>query len=379
VLAGPFGTRVLGDLGADIIKVGTAARSGGANSPDHPYYTMWNRNKRSVTINMASADGRAFARRLALKCDVIVENFSAGVLQRWRLDRAGLHSENPGATVISMGGVGQDGPWRDFVTFAPTIHALTGLTYLTNPPGEHLLGYGFSLTDHLSGLAGALAALEGVANRERTGEGIEVDLSQYELGMGLMAPTLIDFLANGVNPVPVGNRHPFGAWAPHGIYPALGDDRWVAIAVRGDDEWRRFAGLPGLELIGDPRFTTHELRVTNQDALDDAIRRWTADRDGGEVAELCQAAGLAAGPVQDARNLVESDPQLAARGFFGTTVGASLGEHGIDQFPALFNGDRPSTYDGVHAIGQDTFDVATELVGLSDNEVAALAEAGALS
>lgn len=379
VLAGPFGTRVLGDLGADVIKVGTAARSGGANSPDHPYYTMWNRNKRSVTINMASAEGRDFARRLALKCDVIIENFSAGVLQRWGLDRAGLHAEHPGVTVIHMGGAGQDGPWRDFVTFAPTIHALTGLTYLTNPPGEHLLGYGFSLTDHLSGLAGALAALEGIAHRDRTGEGIEVDLSQYELGMGLMGLSLLDYFANGVNPEPVGNRHPFNAEAPHGIYPALGDDRWIALAVRGDDEWRRFAGLPGLELIDDPRFTTHELRVTNQDALDADIRKWSSVRDANDLAELCEAAGLAAGPVQDARDLVESDPQLAARGFFGTAVGASLGEHGIDQFPALFNGERPSTYDGVHAIGQDTFEVASELLSLSDEEVADLVARGALT
>src|ERR1043165_6922727 len=89
---------------------------------------------------------------------------------RTRRTRAGLHETNPGVTVISMGGMGQDGPWKDFVTFAPTIHALTGLTYLTNPPEEHLLGYGFSLTDHLSGLAGALAALEGVEHRDRTGE-----------------------------------------------------------------------------------------------------------------------------------------------------------------------------------------------------------------
>ena len=107
-----------------------------------------------------------------------------------------------------MGGMGQDGPWKDFVTFAPTIHALTGLTYLTNPPGEHLLGYGFSLTDHLSGLAGALAALEGLANADRTGHGLSVDLSQYELGLGLMGPALLDFLANGRNPEPW-ERHPF--------------------------------------------------------------------------------------------------------------------------------------------------------------------------
>ena len=377
VLAGPFGTRVLGDLGADIIKVGTAARSAGANSPDHPYYTMWNRNKRHVTVNMGSEEGREFARNLASKCDVIIENFSAGVLRRWGLDRDGLRDTNPGVTVISMGGMGQDGPWKDFVTFAPTIHALTGLTYLTNPPGERNLGYGFSLTDHLSGVAGALAALEGIEHRDRTGQGLAIDLSQYELGLGLMGPAIIDYLANGTDPAPVGNRHAFGDWAPHGIYRCAGEDQWVAIAVRGDEEWVAFATLSGLG--SDARFATHDARIANQDALDAAISAWTAPQDAWAVAEACQAAGIAAGPVQNARDLAERDPQLAAREFFGTATAAPWGDYGIDRFPAFFNGLRPPVYDGVHAIGQDTFDVAGEVLGLTDDQIAELAATGALS
>jgi len=376
VLAGPFGTRVLGDLGADVIKVGTALRSGGANHPDHPYFVMWNRNKRNVTIDMGTEAGREVARKLAANCDVIIENFSAGVLKRWGLDRDGLHDTNPGVTVISMGGMGQDGPWKDFVTFAPTIHALTGLTYLTNPPGEHFLGYGYSLTDHLSGLAGALAALEGIAHRERTGEGIAVDLSQYELGLGLMAPAFLDYFANGVNPEPVGNRHAFGMDAPHGMYPCAGQDRWVAIAVRGDDEWSRFSRATG---ISNPDFATHAQRVANQDELDAAIVSWTQTRDAETVAETLQAAGVAAGPVQNARDLTTRDPQLAAREFFGSATAANWGEYGLDRFPARFNGTRPAAYEGIHGIGDDTFDVMTGLLGLTDDEVAELLANGALT
>ena len=377
VLAGPFGTRVLGDLGADVIKVGTGARSAGANSPEHPYYTMWNRNKRHITVNMGSEEGRALARKLAGSCDVVIENFSAGVLKRWGLDREGLRDANPGVTVIHMGGMGQDGPWKDFVTFAPTIHALTGLTYLTNPPGEHLLGYGFSLTDHLSGLAGALAALEGIAHRERTGEGLAVDLSQYELGLGLMGPAFIDYFANGVNPEPVGNRHPFAMQAPHGIYRCAGEDRWVAIAADSDGEWQRLAALIG-GLEADDRFANLEARLTNQDALDAALSEWTAQQAPEAVAELLQAHGITAGVVQNARDLSE-DPQLASRGFFGTANAAPWGDYGIDRFPALFNGKRPARYDGVHAVGEDTFDVATDLLGLSDAAVTELLASGALS
>jgi crotonobetainyl-CoA:carnitine CoA-transferase CaiB-like acyl-CoA transferase len=376
VLAGPFGTRVLGDLGADVLKIGTAVRGGGANNSEHPYYTCWNRNKRSVSVNMGSAEGRAVALKLAAKCDVIMENFSAGVLRRWGLDRDSLRETNPGISVISMGGMGQDGPWKDFVTFAPTIHALTGLTYLTNPSGEHFLGYGFSLTDHLSGLAGAFAAIQAVEHRDRTGEGLTIDLSQYELGLGLMGPALLDYLSNGANPEPVGNRHPHGAWAPHGIYRAAGEDEWVAVAVQGDVDWQRLGNLTGID---DTRFETHAGRLQFQDDLDAAIECWTKSRDRFQIANECQALGIAAGAVQNARDLAEGDPQLAARKFFGTAQAAPWGEYGLDRFPARFNGARPAIYEGVRQGGADTFDVLTEVIGLSDEEIAELMANGALT
>jgi crotonobetainyl-CoA:carnitine CoA-transferase CaiB-like acyl-CoA transferase len=377
VLAGPFGTRVLGDLGAEVIKVSSAKRSGGANSPDHPYYVCWNRNKKSVALDMTRTEARSIARELALRSDVIVENFSAGVLRRWGLDRDSLEVEHPGITVISMGGMGQDGPWKEFVTYAPTVHALTGLTYLTNPEGKFTDGYGFSLTDHLSGLAAALAALEGVEHRERTGQGLAIDLAQYELGLGVMGPTIIDYLANGTNPQPRGNRHPFDAWAPHGIYQCAGDDRWIAIAARGDDEWRRLAGMLGIE-PGGP-FATHGDRVANHRALDEAIALRTRREDQFDLAERLQRAGVYAGPVQHAGDLSERDPQLAARDFFGTARAEKWGEYGLDRFPARFDGRRPPVYEGVHLVGEDTFDVLSSLLGYDDERIAQLTADGVLS
>ena len=381
VLAGPFGTRVLGDLGADVIKVNSASRAGGANSPMHPYYVMWNRNKRSLDLNMASPDGLELARRLAARCDVITENFSAGVLRRWGLDRTALAATHPGITTVSMGGMGQSGPWKHMGTFAPTIHALAGLTYLTNPPGEHLLGYGFSLTDHLSGLAGALAALEGVEHRRRTGEGLEIDLSQYELGLAIMAPTLIDHLVNGAAHEPVGNRHPFRAWAPHGIYRAAGDDRWVALAVRGDAQWRALCEVMGRpELADDARFATHAARLQHEDALDALVEDWTRGLDRYDVMRRCQAARIPAGAVQDAADLANEDPNIAHRAALGTLTAYELwGEYGTDRYPALLGGMRPSAMEPVHPLGHDTFDVLTGVLGLEDEEIAALVAAGVLS
>ena len=380
VLAGPFGTRVLADLGAEVIKVGTTARATGSNMAAHPYYVCWNRNKKSVAINMATAEGRDVARRLATKSDLLVENFSAGVVRRWGLDRDSLLGVNPGISVIAMGGMGQTGPWKDFVTFAPTLHALAGLTYLTGVPGRSDIGYGFSLSDHLCGLTAAVAALEALEHRERTGEGLDIDLAQYEVMLGMMAPALLDHLANGANPEPKGNRHPFDAWAPHGIYRARGDDRWVAIAVRGDRQWHSLCSVMRRpELANDPRFASHEARIRHQDELDAAVEDWTRTLDRYEVMDACQAAGIAAGAVQDAEDLYRRDRQLAHREFFGTASCERWGEYGVDRFPAKFNGRRPGVYEGVHEAGADTFDVVTSLLGFTDEEAADLVARGVLS
>ncbi len=380
VLAGPFGTRVLGDLGADVIKVGTASRSGGANSPQHPYYVCWNRNKRHIMLNMATERGREVARQLAAKSDIIIENFSAGVIKRWGLDRESLSTVNPGISVVSMGGMGQTGPWKNFVTFAPTIHALSGLTYLTSHSDRRDVGYGFSLTDHLSGLAGALAVLEALEHRRTTGQGLAIDLSQYELGLGLMGPALMDGLANGTNPQPVGNRHPFDAWAPHGIYRCAGEDRWVAIACKGGADWTKLLEVMDAKVLAaDPRFATHASRIANQDAMDAAIEAWTRTRDRYAIQDACQAVGIVAGAVQDGADLATHDPQHAARAFFGTANSTLWPDYGIDRFPARFNGDRPNIYDGVHDIGADTFDVMSEIAGFDDEAIAELMADGVLS
>jgi crotonobetainyl-CoA:carnitine CoA-transferase CaiB-like acyl-CoA transferase len=380
VLAGPFGTRVLADLGADVIKVGTAARNAGANTLNHPYYLSWNRNKRNLSLDMRREEARDLARRLAGQCDAIIDNFSAGVLARWGLSREGLSETAPGVTVVAMGGMGNSGPWRDFVTFAPTIHAITGLTYLTNVPGRRDIGFGYSLTDHLSGVAAALGILEGVEHRRRTGQGLDVDVAQYELGLGLMGPALLDHLANGRDPEPVANRHPFDAWAPHGIYPTQGEDRWVALAVRGDDQWRAFCEVMGApELADDPRFGTHEARVANQDALDKCVSTWTAGQDRYQVMEWCQARGVAAGAVQDGADIATADPHLAARAFIGTIPTEDGGEQGAERFPALVDGRRPTTGYAARSLGADTFDVLTELLGMPPEEIGQLVADGVLS
>ena len=169
VLAGPFCTRVLGDLGADVVKIGTLTRAATGGGPESPYYVMWNRNKRLLQLNLARPEGRQIARDLAAKADIIIDNFSVGVLDRWGLEWDSVAKTNPRVISIAMSGMGVGGPWSSYVTYAPTVHALAGLTYLTSVPGRNDIGIGFSYNDHMAGLHAAvalLAALE-VASRDR--------------------------------------------------------------------------------------------------------------------------------------------------------------------------------------------------------------------
>ena len=171
VLAGPFATRVLADFGAEVLKVQTDVRAQGAHGNPYPYFAMWNRSKKSITLNMADERAHGVLRRLVEVSDVVVENFSAGVLDEWGAGWSELSSWNPGITYLSMHGAGEDGPWRDFVTFAPTVHALAGLTAISGPEGRIECGPGVALNDHVSGLTGALAVRAARAAPGRPGRG----------------------------------------------------------------------------------------------------------------------------------------------------------------------------------------------------------------
>ena len=171
VLAGPFCTRILGDLGADLVKVATNTRPVTGGGPESPYYSMWNRNKRLLQLNLARPEAQQIARDLADKADVIIDNFSVGVLDRWGIDWQSVAERNPRVISIAMSGMGASGPWASYVTYAPTVHALAGLTYLTGVPGRNDIGVGFSYNDHMAGFARGGGAAGGArcASRDWSG------------------------------------------------------------------------------------------------------------------------------------------------------------------------------------------------------------------
>jgi crotonobetainyl-CoA:carnitine CoA-transferase CaiB-like acyl-CoA transferase len=356
VLAGPFCTRILGDLGADIIKFQTAERATIVNDPNHPYFYVWNRSKRAVSLNMKHPRAGDVARRVIEHADVVIENFSAGVLARWGLSYEAVAEWNPEVVYLTMSGCGHEGPWSNLVTYAPTIHALSGLTYLSNPPGRGDVGPGFSLNDHAAGLSAAFSILAALEARERTGVGQHVDISQMETGAYLIGPAVLDYLVNDLEAQPVGNADPFEQLAPNDCY-ATADGRWLAVSCRDDEDWKRLAGAIGADAVA---------RVDG----DRIVRTWASTVTADRGQELLQSVGVPAGVVQDAGDLM-TDPQLIARGLWRHCDHGVFGERPFDRFPALWSAmDLEPYLPPPSYVGEHNFEVYEEIAKMDAGDIA---------
>ncbi len=387
VLAGPFGTRVLADMGADVVKIMSAVRERGRGE-DSPYSLMWNRNKRSLALDMRREESRVLARRLADEADIVIDNFSPGVLERWNVGYEIVSETNPGVIYVQMSGMGATGPWSSFVTYAPTIHGLGGLTHLTSVPGRGDIGIGYSYNDHQAGLHAAVAVLAALEGRRSTGRGQRVDLSQFEVGVNFAGLALLDWFGNGRSASPVANRDPYDNNAPHGCYPCAGaasdalvDERWVAIACMSDDQWRRLRDVMGdPEWAGDPKLAAATGRFEAADMLDQHMAAWTRGIEAEVVMERCQAAGVPAGVVQTGLDLGERDPQLKLSGFLVEIEEPhpSAGQTYADRLPIYFERTPCDEYRPAPVVGQHNAEVLSEWLGMSEGEVRQGEEAGYL-
>lgn len=377
VLAGPFATRILADLGADVVKINSRIRAG-PNAPDGPYYVTWNRNKRALALDMSRDESRAVCKRLGQAADVVIDNFSVGVLDRWGVGYESVRPANPGVVYVQMSGMGDDGPWSDFVTYAPTIHALAGLTHLTGVPGRQDIGIGFSYNDHCAGLHGAFAILAALEARRHTGRGQHIDLSQFEVGVGLAGPSLLDYFANGRSAKATGNALPYDWAAPHGCYPCAGarsdatvDERWVAIACMTDRQWDALR-----QLMGDPAWTRRPGLATAKGRVDDAdldanIAEWTRTLTATAVMARCQAAGIPAGVVQTGADLGDADPQLRHSGFLAPIEDPHpvLGRTYADRLPLRFEDTPCDVYRRTRRVGEDNVAVLADWLGMTEEQV----------
>ncbi len=379
VVAGPVCTRILADLGAEVIKIERrdsldfGDRRGGLTG-------SLMRGKQSIVLDLRRDGAVALARRLALASDVVVDNFSARVMPNLGLDHAALAAERPDIITVRMTGFGLTGPDRDHVSYGPTLQALTGYTLLMGEPDGPPAGFGYSYSDLAGGNAGALAVLGALWQRRRTGRGACVDLSQLETVASLLGPILLERAIDGATSVAVGNASPEGPAAPHGVYRCAGDDRWLAVTVLDDAQWRGLrSALGDPAWAADARFATAAGRVAHAPEIDGLLAAWTRTQDAEAAMVALQTAGVAAGRVADARDVCERDPQLAARGHFvsvstpeGGTVRVDGPPYLLSETPAAVRGPGP-------LLGEHTDAVLSRVLGCSADEIARLRADGVVA
>jgi benzylsuccinate CoA-transferase BbsF subunit len=384
-------------MGADVIKINSSERAVTTQDPHHPYYLMWNRNKRALALKMSDDSAKALARRLADEADIVIDNFSVGVLDRWGIGYNEVSQTNPGVIYVQMSGMGDGGPWSKYVTYAPTIHALCGITATTGVPGREDIGIGFSYNDHQAGLHGAVAVLAALQARRTTGSGQRVDISQFEVGINFIGPSLLDLAANGTKARPVGNDLPYDAVAPHGCYRCADQtketgadeatarqvsERWIAIACMNESQWQALYQLMGQpDWAAQDIFATQAARYEHRELLNEHLSAWTRNADALTLMQQCQQAGVPAGVVQDGADLVEHDPQLRQRGFLQPMDDEhpTLGPTWIDRLVIQFDTTPCDDYQRTRAVGEDSAAILKDWLGMDEATLAELNNAGVLS
>lgn len=316
-VAGPFCGQLLGDLGAEVIKVedpkaGDPMRRWGRSvgKGSSLWWSVLSRNKRSVTINLRNPEGQATLRRLIATADILLENFRPGTIERWGLDPNDLLAANPGLVVVRISGYGQTGPYRDRAGFGSVAEAMGGLRYLVGFPDRPPPRLGVAIGDSLAGTFGTLGALAALLVRERDGRGQIIDVAIYEAVMAMMESVISESALTGSVRGPTGTVLP--GVAPSNIYPTA-DGAWVVIGGNADTVFARLANAMGREeLTTDPRFVTHEARGQHQEEIDQLVAEWTSTYERAELVELLAESGVPAGPIFTAADIL-NDRHIRAR------------------------------------------------------------------
>ena len=385
--AGPSATRILSDQGAQVIKVESnqaLAVVGGPSSNTARGLGQrhnWNAGKRSISLNMKTDAGKNLARRLVAVSDVVAENFSGRVMPSWGLDYEGVRKIKPDIIMLSMSGFGRSGPWKDRVSYGQTLQAWSGFTNLTGFPDTRPSGPASAYSDAVGGMTGAQAVLLALIQRANTGLGQWIDVSQMEAMSTLLGTLVLELSVNKSNKTGVqrtGNRLSHGGGAPHSAYRCQGNDRWIAITVFTDEEWGSFVNAIGSPAwASEDRFATVDSREEHADDLDTLVESWTLNQSAEAAMQLLQTAGVAAGVVQTGEDMANNDPQLRERGTFQQVPDAAGVLRTIERAPYKLSRTPGSVTRGAPEFGADQDFVLSEILGLSDEELAEAAIAGA--
>jgi len=387
VLAGPWASQVLADLGAEVIKIerpgaGDETRgwgppwlrdAGGAETGESAYFASTNRGKKSVTLDIARPEGQAIVRRLAGRADVLLENFKVGALARHGLGYDEIAALNPRLVYCSITGFGQGGPYRNRPGYDFLIQGMGGLMSITGEPDGAPMKVGVAVTDLLTGMYAATAVLAALANRERSGLGQHVDLALLDVQIAMLANQAQNFLVTGRAPGRLGNAHP--SIVPYQAFATR--DGHIVLAVGNDGQFARLCEVAGRpELSCDARFATNAARVANRGELVAALAPILAARASGDWIAALDGAGVPCGPINDIAQMFD-DPQVRHRGVRVEVPHPRCGAVPVVASPIRLS-RTPVHHGAPPGLGEHTREVLVEILGMDEAEVEALRRDGVI-
>jgi crotonobetainyl-CoA:carnitine CoA-transferase CaiB-like acyl-CoA transferase len=388
VLAAPWATQILGDLGAEIIKVekpgeGDETRHFGppflidaeGKRGDATYFLTANRNKKSVTIDFSKPEGAALVKRLARRAHIVVENFKTGALAKYGLDYESLVRENPALIYCSLTGFGHDGPYKDKAGYDYVIQGMGGLMSVTGQKdgeaGAEPMKVGVAVSDLVSGLYTAIAILAAVIHQSRTGEGQSIDMALFDCQAAALANQATNYLAGAIVPGRLGNAHP--NIVPYQVFAT--SDGHLILAASNDAQFRRFAKVADIEsFANDPRFATNAERVAHRQLVVDALKPIFAKRSTAQWIADLEAANVPCGPINRV-DQVFSDPQAIARGLTIAMQHAAVGKLHLPASPLRLSRTPPQYRNAPPLLGEHSEEILTGLLGIAPDEVASLRKA----
>ena len=382
MIAAPFGAALLGDLGAEVIKVelpgtGDTLRAINPFWEEHSlYWASLARNKKSITLDMRTPRGRELLLKLVACSDVVTENFRPGTLERWGLGYDELKAANPDIVLVRVSGYGQTGPYRDKAGFGTPATALAGLTYITGYPDRPPVNWPIAIADYLAGLVAALSALAALRDRDVRKQGGQwVDVSLYESVFRLLEVVVSEYGKLGQVRERTGHRT--GITAPVGTF-RCGDGRWMVLSVSNERIWHRFCAVIGRpDLLTDPRFRSNAERVATIDALDEQVSAWFSQHGAGEIQAVLDEAGVPVSPIYSMED-VFADPHIVARQNIVVVDDPRVGPVPMPNVVPRFSETPGAVRHTGPALAEHNDDVYGGLLGLDEAERGALRDAGVI-
>ena len=397
IWAGPYCTKLLADMGAEVIKMESlrvydshrgpvAPAPGIAAYPDSdPGGEPWNRNgwfnclhmsKYGITLELTQPAGWEVFEELVSISDVVIENFRQGSLERLGYTYETFRRIRPDVIYVSMPAFGNSGPWKGYVAYGIGQEQLSGMAHMTGYQDDGPMKSGINHGDPITGAHAAGVVLAALRYRKRTGQGMFIDVSQQESAVALIGGDVLAYQMTGQEPQRRGNRSPH--FAPHDSYPCLGEDRWITIAVTSDREFSRLAQVMGdPSLAADPRFDSSDRRLAHQDELDVIISRWTAQRDLFQLTRQLQEAGIPAAPVMRGPDLLE-DPHYRDRATFNQVTHPQVGPKWYPGFAWRMSETPGQVHWPAPTLGQHNHLIYSQLLGLTDDKIAQLEQDGVI-